>query len=117
MNEEEWKSYGIIPEIAVSWFHLGFEDPEQAIPWMNAGIDANDAFLWRSYGFQVLEALNWRGIGLDPIMSYNWKNAGFVPEEVSILSYHGKDYMDIIEALEKGENKEDIMEIIYNIGI
>jgi len=117
MNYRDWEIFGIPLEIAEEWFNFGFEDPEQAISWMNIGIDPNEAFLWRSYGFQVHEALYWKGVGLDPIMSYNWKSLGFLPEEVSLLGYHGKNYIDIVEALERGENKEDIMRIIYNLRV
>ena len=113
MDEEEWKDLGFIPEEAAEWFYRGFDSPELAIGWRNAGIEPEQALLWKLYKFNVDEALIWQEIGLDPVMSFNWRAAEFIPAEVSCIIYWGINYMDIIEALDSGRNRDEIMNKIY----
>ena len=89
MDSKGWLGVGIDLETATDWFYKGLEEPERAIPWINAGIIPDEAFLWVLYNFQIEEVLNWKVIGLGPDLSYSWKEVGFLPAEVSYLIYSG----------------------------
>jgi hypothetical protein len=74
---------GVPPEI-VRGYLTGSWDPEEALPWARAGVDAADAILWRTLGITPAEAgrLARKGVSAAETVR-DWWRAGIPFDEVA----------------------------------
>ncbi len=76
-----YADYGIDEHMAAPWLREGFDHPEDAVPWMDNGINAPEVKSWAGLGFGSTEAGLWKKAGTNAHLALDLKMDGLTPQQ------------------------------------